>query len=341
MSSSTTDPGDRSSAQIEREVEGTRARLSETLDALRDQVSPGHLMDQAVDYVRGSGGADFAQNLGRSIRDNPLPVLLIGAGVGWLLLSGSKSSQSGAAEPYQALPPPGTTHGTGYGTAASSGIARTDEVGGSSGPSLTERPGAAASGIADRVSDAAGQAYQSVAGTAGSVADSIGSTAGSVTQRATELGHDLRDHASRAGGSAQQGLGWLLQEQPLVLGAIGVALGAAVGALLPGTHAEDRLMGETSDSLTQQVKTVAQEGYERVQEVAGEHLEHAKAAAAETYDATKERLDQAGLAPGKIADAVGAVARDVRQSVREGAQNVAGGARDAINKADPAKKTST
>lgn len=338
MSSSTTDPGDRSSAQIEREVEGSRARLSESLDALRDQVSPGHLMDQAVEYVRGSGGAEFAQNLGKAVRDNPLPVLLIGAGVGWLLLSGSKPSERGAAEPRRALPPPGTSYGTGYGTGASSGAAGADEVGGSSGPSLTERAGAAAHGIGERVSDAASQAYQTVAGAAGSVADSAGSAAGTVTQRATELGHDLRDHASRAGGSAQQGLGWLLQEQPLVLGAIGVAVGAAVGALLPGTRVEDRLMGETSDSVTRQVKTAAQEGYERVQEVAGEQLEHVKAAAAETYNSTKDRLDQAGLSPGKIGGALGAAAQDVRQSVREGAQSVAGEARDSINKGDPAAK---
>lgn len=337
MSSSTTDPGDRSSAQIEREVEGSRARLSETLDALRDQVSPGHLMDQAVEYVRGSGGADFAQNLGRSVRDNPLPVLLIGAGIGWLLLSGSKSSESSTTEPRRALPAPGTS----YSPVTEGGVTRVHEGSRSSNPSLAERAGAAASGVSERVGDAADQAYQSVAGAAGSVADSISSTAGNVTQRATELGHDLRDHASRAGGSAQQGLGWMLQEQPLVLGAIGVALGAAVGALLPGTRTEDRLMGETSDSLTRQVKTVAQESYERVQEVAGEQLDHAKSAVAETYNTTKDRLDQAGISPGKIGDALGAVAQDVRQSVRDGAQSVAGEARDAINKADPAKGTST
>ena len=69
MSGNTTDPGDRSSAEIEREVEGTRAQLNETLGALRDSASPGQLMDKAVDYLRGSGGADFTRNLGEAVRD--------------------------------------------------------------------------------------------------------------------------------------------------------------------------------------------------------------------------------------------------------------------------------
>jgi hypothetical protein len=41
----------------------------------------------------------------------------------------------------------------------------------------------------------------------------------------------------------------LLQDQPLVVGALGVALAAALGAMLPGTRQEDRLMGNTSDKV--------------------------------------------------------------------------------------------
>ena len=95
MSGSATDPGDRSSAEIEREVEATRARLTDTLEELRDRTSPGQLFEQAVDYFRSSGGTDFARNLGASVRDNPLPVLLIGAGIGWLMMSGGNDRRTG------------------------------------------------------------------------------------------------------------------------------------------------------------------------------------------------------------------------------------------------------
>lgn len=332
-------PGDKSSAQIEREVESTRARLTNTLEALRERVSPGQLMDQAVEYVRGSGGSEFAQNLGKAVRDNPLPVVLIGAGLGWLLLSGGRSSSSDGVKPRRAS-------GVGHGAApalvpqdASYNAQHGSTVG--EGPSLAERAGSTASGIGERVSDVASQAYQSVSGTAEAAADSLVSATGAARQRVTELSHDLRDHASGTGEAARQGLGWMLQEQPLVLGAIGIAVGAAVGALLPGTKTEDRLMGEASDAVTQQVKAVAQEGYERAQEVAGEQLDRAKSTAAEAYDATKDKLNQAGLSPSRVGDALGAVAQEARQAVRDGAQTVAGQVRGTIDQADPGKGSKT
>jgi hypothetical protein len=45
----------------------------------------------------------------------------------------------------------------------------------------------------------------------------------------------------------RQGLDYVVRDQPLILGAIGLAVGAAVGALIPNTEAENRLMGETRD----------------------------------------------------------------------------------------------
>lgn len=115
--SSTTDPGNKSSAQIEREVEGTRARLTNTIEELRDRVSPGQMMEEAVSYFRGSGGNEMVQNLGRQLRDNPMPALLIGAGIAWMML-GSRSSANAYTSPssttYSQPPRPlsGTTpHG--------------------------------------------------------------------------------------------------------------------------------------------------------------------------------------------------------------------------------------
>jgi hypothetical protein len=109
MSGGTTDPGNRSSAEIEREVEDTRASLAGTLEQIRDRASPGQLFEQALDYAKQSGGGDLARNLGASVRDNPLPLLLIGAGIGWLMLSDRRGGTGGGADGRQrqlALPPP-------------------------------------------------------------------------------------------------------------------------------------------------------------------------------------------------------------------------------------------
>ncbi len=360
MSGNTTDPGDRSSAEIEREVEGTRAQLTETLGALRESASPGQLMDRAVDYLRGSGGADFTRNLGEAVRDNPLPVLLIGAGIGWLLLSGKqeKGRGGGAAEPQRLLPAP---TGAGQAEGRRSGAVRVSAVAGGGGdgePSLAERAsdaagavreraGAAvegvrdtASGMADQAGDAIGGAYRAAADTAGSVAEDVGATARAAARRAGELGQEAREKAGRLGGSAQQGLGWLLREQPLVLGALGVALGAAVGAVLPGTRTEDRLMGEASDAATEKAAAVAQQVSGRAQEVAGDQLERVKSAAVETYEQATARLDEAGLSAGKIGETLGQVAQDVRQGVRQAAQDTAAEAHKAVESSGGVASTS-
>ena len=346
-SSNTTDPGDRSSAEIEREVEGTRAQLNETLGALRESASPGQLMDKAVDYLRGSGGADFTRNLGEAVRDNPLPVLLIGAGIGWLLLSGKqdKGGGGGGAEPQRLLPAPTTTS---QAERRRSGAVRISPTSGDGGPSLAERAstaagavqeraGAAVEGVRDTASDMAGRAgeavggaYRAAAGTAGSVSEDVGATARAAAQRAGELGQEAREQAGRLGASAQQGLGWLLREQPLVLGALGVALGAAVGAVLPGTQAEDRLMGETSDAVAEKATAAAQQVSGRAQEVAGDHLERVKSAVGETYEQATARLDEAGLSTGKVGETLGRVAQDVRQGVQQTVRETAAEAHKAV-----------
>jgi hypothetical protein len=54
----------------------------------------------------------------------------------------------------------------------------------------------------------------------------------------------------------------LLHEQPLMLGALGLAAGALIGALLPTTEAEDRFIGDMRDKA---VKNVARAGRTRLE----------------------------------------------------------------------------
>jgi len=74
-----------SSEQLEREAERTRSDLGATLDELRSRITPGQVMDQTLDFARDTNLPVLARNLARDARDNPLPLLLIGAGVAWLM----------------------------------------------------------------------------------------------------------------------------------------------------------------------------------------------------------------------------------------------------------------
>ncbi|KRR27591.1 DUF3618 domain-containing protein [Bradyrhizobium retamae] len=67
--------------QLERETEQTRAEISSTLDELRACMTPGHVLDRLADRVSQGAGAAFTRNLKDQTVNNPLPVMLIGAGL--------------------------------------------------------------------------------------------------------------------------------------------------------------------------------------------------------------------------------------------------------------------
>jgi Protein of unknown function (DUF3618) len=93
----------RRTEQLEREIAATRGQLSKTIDALRSAATIGHLADDAVDYLLEGPLPDFSHNLVRDIRDNPLPMVLIAAGVVWLFIAAGKRARS------TAIPDPVTT----------------------------------------------------------------------------------------------------------------------------------------------------------------------------------------------------------------------------------------
>src|SRR5260370_27977980 len=81
----------RQSEQLEREAEQTRQQLAGWLEELRSRVTPGQVIDQLADFAREGAAADFLRNLGREIRENPIPVLLIAVWIGWLGIAASRS----------------------------------------------------------------------------------------------------------------------------------------------------------------------------------------------------------------------------------------------------------
>lgn len=83
----------RQSEQLEHEAEETRFRLEQSLNELRLRATPGQLVDQIVDYAREGPVADFLKNLTREMRENPVPLLLMGVAITWLVLATSLSSR--------------------------------------------------------------------------------------------------------------------------------------------------------------------------------------------------------------------------------------------------------
>src|SRR5262245_51190094 len=90
----------RSPEELERDADRIRNRMDETITEIEHRLSPDRLIDAAFAQVREGAGA-FAVNLTQTLQRNPLPAVLMAAGVGWLLLGerGDKAARStGKAE---------------------------------------------------------------------------------------------------------------------------------------------------------------------------------------------------------------------------------------------------
>lgn len=84
----------RASREMQADAEETRAEIGRTVDEIETRVSPSHIVDQVLWHLRSGGGravadgaGEFTSNLVRTIRDNPVPSLLIGTGLAWFAVA--------------------------------------------------------------------------------------------------------------------------------------------------------------------------------------------------------------------------------------------------------------
>lgn len=221
--------GQRRPHEIQAEIDRTRSEMDGTLRRIEQRLTPGQLMDQGLEYVKNSGIQEFASNLGGSVKENPLPVALVGIGLAWLMASGRNSG------------------GSSYSTSVSSSM----------------------SSAKDQVSDK----LQAARERAGQVTKNTRDMANQIGDKVSAMGQSARAQVQRAKGN----FNYMLEEQPLALGAIGLAIGAVLAAAAPHTRKEDELMGEASDRLKEQATDVVKQQSNAVKETAQNIEESSKA----------------------------------------------------------------
>src|SRR5205814_4880607 len=77
--------------RLEIELRQTRSRMDDRLTELRDRMTPGQILDDVTGYLRAGQGAEFANNLMATLRNNPVPAALTGIGLIWLMASGPRT----------------------------------------------------------------------------------------------------------------------------------------------------------------------------------------------------------------------------------------------------------
>ena len=117
----------------------------------------------------------------------------------------------------------------------------------SSGPGMREKASGAMQGISERM---------------GSAKSQIGDAASSLRERAGQVTGTAREQWERARG----GIDYMIHEQPLALGAIGVAIGAVLAAAAPRTRKEQELMGEASRDVAEKAKAMGSQQIEKAKE---------------------------------------------------------------------------
>jgi ElaB/YqjD/DUF883 family membrane-anchored ribosome-binding protein len=282
--------------QIEREIEQTRTRLSRDIDELGNRLSPQNLKEEAKTAIKdaahgavsnvGEQARRTGSRLVEVIRENPLPVIAVGAGVTWLLTQRSRSDFSGDRMARYAYTGPERRQGDGW----------------QSGTGIKGRVGSAVSEAKDSVSEAA----SGVADRAGELKDRAGEKIG-------QLGGQARVQTRRIKTNLQH----QAEENPLAV-AIGAAVvGLALGLLLPGTQREDELMGPARDKLVDRAEQTAERVKDAAVEAGRDVKETVKAEIEQHTPEVKEAVQQAGQT---VKEQVKESARRVKNEAKDAAK---------------------
>jgi len=199
-----------------RDIASTRRRIEERADALRDRLSTKELVRPVTDRLRETLGVGGEKILD-AFRENPVPLTLVGIGLGWLMLKDSG---------YLYRAGPAGRRGTGLRSVAKG-----------------------AREAAHQVGDAAGAVSETVGDVAGAVSERVGEAAHRTGEAARHATAAVREGASRTADWFSR----TLEESPLALAAGAMAAGLVAGLAIPVTEKEREALGQIGEQLAQKV----------------------------------------------------------------------------------------
>lgn len=239
----------KTSAELEREVEDARGRIDQTVEALKDKMQPREVFDEATKIMSGASNKVLTTAV-EQLRENPIPIALIGLGVAWLAISQTRRPTSAV----------GYESGSGY---------YPTYEGYDEGDGLRAKVKAKAEAAKAKLAATADKAKSRLADTRAHASDGVTQARG----KAGEMAHKAQEKAGEYGRVARRRFDETLDSEPLVIGAIGLAVGAAIGAALPSTPVERRYIGPARSKVADrakasldEVKDVAQRAYGQVKD---------------------------------------------------------------------------
>jgi len=300
--------------KIRTDIVETRSQMSETIDAIQEKLSFANISEQVkgevsehinsaiqtakdsvydatlgkvgnvMNYVNKGMNEVAETSVMKTVGKNPLAIALIGLGLGLLYMN---RTEKGSQYRYK-------RNQNDYDFDREEGYNRREFA--------TKDNQSTFAAAQNKVSDAAGRVGETVSGAAGAVGETVSNAAGAVSDTVSGVAGTVSDAAGKAykqvgnigsqvkdvAGSAQDQYEYYIEENPLAVGAVALALGAAVGMSIPSTRFEGELMGETRDNLVQKAQATARDTIDKVKSVAGEVTEKVKDVAADVAQTVKD-----------------------------------------------------
>jgi ElaB/YqjD/DUF883 family membrane-anchored ribosome-binding protein len=249
-------------------------------------------VDDTMDTVR-----DMGYSAADVIRENPVPFALIGIGLGWLLVNRARGHRHHHTEwcqddymPRYMADVPCDQMSEGRRRYRMGGyynedvherpvrefVDRTKERAGevvASAGEMVDTAREKVSDVADRTRERAGEMVDRIQERTGEMVDRVQYRAQNVAYRAQERWDDVRYTARQQVDRASDIYDRSMEENPLVVGAIAMGVGAAIGLMIPETPYEHRVMGETRDRLMDKAQVTARDLGQKVRSVADEAVD--------------------------------------------------------------------
>ena len=247
--------------RIESDINESRHRLNDTLSQLGSKLSPGQMLDEALGLAQGQAG-QFTANLGRQVRDNPLPAVLIAAGIGLYLMNRGQQQQHHTNNAWSA----DDWHADSQYRSLQDARWRIQRDASETEDAYQHRlheAHAQALNLRQNAGEAIDAFKQRVADTAHGIETKAGAARERMSQVASNAAHAVSAGVHQLGakaGEAKHNVQNLYDDSPLVGGAIALALGAILGSAAPLTSTERRTLSDVAQNAADAGAQIAEKG---------------------------------------------------------------------------------
>jgi ElaB/YqjD/DUF883 family membrane-anchored ribosome-binding protein len=245
------------------EIEQTRAAMHDTVEEIGDRLAPSTIVQNAKETVRdatvgkvedmadsasqmfsdaGSTAQEAGYGIVETVRRNPIPAALAGIGIAWLVThraSARPTSWDRAGWPER-------RRSETYSSSLDTGDRGVTE---------------SVSGTVDAVGQKVGDIGDRVGQKVDKGVDSLSQQAERVREVPDEMGYRVHDLSEQARS--------LIQDSPLAVGAVAVAVGTALGAALPATSMERRVLRPATEKAIGTAEETATKALSEMEREAG------------------------------------------------------------------------